>query len=145
MKNSSQSWIIILSILAVALSIALLLTYKNQRHSRVDKRLEREYQQAQQVATYLPPQEIVKPNPSPSAPVSQYAIQIMSLNDKAKAQEAANKFAAAGIPGYVVPTDLGDKGIKYRVLAGPFTSKDEAAAKLPEIKTKYKDAFILRI
>lgn len=146
-NNSSQTWIIALSVVAVALFITLMMTgkYKNQRQP--DQNLEIAYQQAKEAAAILPPKVIQEPIASVVMPTTQYqhAIQIISLSDQNRAQDVLNKLTAAGFTGYVAPADLGDKGIKYRVFAGPFYTKDEANTKLPEVKAIYKDAFILKI
>lgn len=146
-NNSSQSWIIALSVVAVALFITLMLTgkYKNQRQP--DQNLEIAYQQAKEASAYLPPKAVPEPIAIVEMPTQkyQYAIQIISLSDQAKAQDVLNKLTGAGFTGYVAPADLGDKGIKYRVFAGPFYTKDDANTKLPEVKAIYNDAFILKI
>ncbi|MCB9771898.1 MAG: SPOR domain-containing protein [Candidatus Omnitrophica bacterium] len=146
-KNSTQTWIIVLSILAITMAFALLMSKKNQ--SGPEKSLEFEYQQAKMAAqsspitTPLPTVETVIPTAVSSE--YQYVIQIISLSDQMKAEGVLTKLTSAGFTGYVAKTDLGQKGVTYRVFVGPFISKDDAATKLPDVKAIYKDAFILRI
>ena len=146
-NNSSQSWIIALSVVAVALFITLMMTGKYKTHRQPDQNLEIAYQQAKEAAANLPPKVAQEPAAAIVMPAKQYqhAIQIISLSDQARAQDVLNKLTGSGFTGYVAPADLGDKGIKYRVFAGPFYTKDDANSKLPDVKAIYKDAFILKI
>lgn len=146
-SNSTQTWIVVLSILAITMAVALLMSKKNQ--ARPERSLEFEYQQAKMAAQSLP---VVATLPTvetivPAAVSSeyQYVIQIISLSDQMKAEGVLAKLTSTGFTGYVAKTDLGQKGVTYRVFVGPFVSKDDAATKLPDVKAIYKDAFILRI
>ena len=72
-------------------------------------------------------------------------IQVMSSQDKARAEEALKKVQAAGFPSaYLASKDLAEKGTWYRIYVGSYASKAEADSALGKVKAVYPDAFVIR-
>jgi cell division septation protein DedD len=78
---------------------------------------------------------------SPAASEALYAVWVASYKKEAQANVEIRSLRKRGYSGRAVQTDLGDKGIWYRVYAGSYPSKAEAAAardvllQLPEYKS----------
>ncbi len=92
------------------------------------------------------PQAAVSAPVSTPAPVpasGSYSIQLLSSKDKAATERALEKAKAKGHSAYVTTKDLGDKGVWYRLNAGPYATKQAAEAALPSLKSDYKDSFIV--
>lgn len=69
-----------------------------------------------------------------------YAIQIASLTSENSARNLAESLIKKGTPSYTKPS-----GKYIVVLAGNFASREEAQAKLKELKKTYTDCFIKKI
>ncbi|MDY0261886.1 SPOR domain-containing protein [Syntrophotalea acetylenica] len=76
---------------------------------------------------------VTAPSPRPvtaSAPVTSsgggFIIQVASVQKQASAQDLSSRLAKSGYAAYVEKTDLGAKGIWYRVYVGPFASRSAA-------------------
>jgi len=63
-----------------------------------------------------------------------YRIQIASFRHQDDANPLQEKIKNAGFPAFVRPVDLGDKGMWFRVYAGPFVSKGVAENKRQQIE-----------
>ena len=88
-----------------------------------------------------PPGEPVSANPDAAAPAGSYLVQVASQRSEAAAQAAYRalqaKFPAVlgpRIP-FITRTDLGDKGVYYRVTIGPFDTSDAAGQVCGDLKT----------
>ncbi len=55
-----------------------------------------------------------------------YAVQVSSSPDRVDSEQLLQKYMDLGYQAYVMPADLGERGIWYRVLVGNFTTKEEA-------------------
>ena len=72
-------------------------------------------------------------------------IQVLSSQDKARAEEALKKVQASGFPAaYMASKDLAEKGTWYRIYVGSYASKAEADGALGKVKAVYPDAFVNR-
>ena len=154
-KNSAQTWVIVLAVISMTLTIAIFLTTKYKNKTVVDKTLEQQFINAEKmavnrepvdVATLTPiqsPKTVTKPNTS--IPTGEYAIQIVSLGDQTKAESLLKKITESGLTGYVANADLGEKGTRYRVYVGPYSNLSDAKTALTNIKAIYKDAFVMRV
>lgn len=78
-----------------------------------------------------------------ASPQGKYAIQVVSHNDKSKAESTLKKVADAGYSGYIATVDLGQKGVWHRVYVGPFATKEQANETLGKVKATYKDSFVI--
>lgn len=85
--------------------------------------------------------DVPKPASQESLPV--YTIQIGSFKKESQAEDALTKLKNSGHNPFIVPRDLGDKGVWYRVYAGKFSTKADATAYLPKLQAVYKDAFVI--
>jgi cell division septation protein DedD len=85
----------------------------------------------------------------PSQPITsnlsavRFTIQVLSSNNKDRAEEALKKAQAAGYPATLGTIDLKEKGIWNRLYIGQFQTKAEADEYLKKVKKDYPDGFIL--
>lgn len=77
-----------------------------------------------------PPSPTVKTAPAPAAPPStpagDFVVQVASYKSGEEAKKLATRLASYGLATFVEKADLGAKGVWYRVLAGPFASRENA-------------------
>ena len=73
-----------------------------------------------------------------------FTIQVYSFQDKNRAETALQTLKNSGYQAFLIMSDLGEKGIWYRVRVGSI--KDEAVARkmLDEIRKNYNSGFILK-
>lgn len=89
------------------------------------------------------------PTPSPTTVTSggvssaSLTIQVLSSNNKDRAEEALKKALAAGYPAQLVTKDLAEKGVWHRIYVGQFSTKAAAEESLLKVKKNYPDAFII--
>jgi cell division septation protein DedD len=72
-----------------------------------------------------------------------FTIQVYSFQDRNRAQTALQTLKNGGYPAFLIISDLGDKGVWYRVRVGGVN--DEAAARkmLNDIRKTYNSGFIV--
>jgi len=80
--------------------------------------------------------ESVSPTAKKVFDASAYRIQIASFRHEYDALPVQKKIKRAGFAAYVKAVDLGDKGIWFRVYAGPFVSKAVAERKSMRLETE---------
>ncbi|MBP6343226.1 MAG: SPOR domain-containing protein [Candidatus Omnitrophica bacterium] len=73
-----------------------------------------------------------------------YAIQLYSFKEQSRADAMAGKLKDGGVPAYVQMSDLGDKGVWYRVRTGSFPSSELAQAALAVIRKEHKDSIVVK-
>lgn len=73
-----------------------------------------------------------------------YAIQLYSFKEQSRADSIVKNLGSQGITAYVQMSDLGDKGVWYRVRTGSFDSPDKAQAILAEIRKEHKDSIVVK-
>jgi cell division septation protein DedD len=111
------------------------------------------HQQAQQTEAGTPSTPPKKADPVPpmaivTSPVDGreegFTIQVYSFQDKNRAATALQALKNNGYQAFLIMSDLGEKGIWYRVRVGGIA--DEAAARkmLDEIRKNYNSGFILK-
>jgi len=73
-----------------------------------------------------------------------FTIQVYSFQDKNRAETALQVLKNSGYQAFLIMSDLGEKGVWYRVRVGGIV--DEAAARkmLDEIRKNYNSGFILK-
>jgi len=73
-----------------------------------------------------------------------FTIQVYSFQDRNRAQTALQSLKNSGYQAFLIMSDLGEKGVWYRVRVGGIA--DEAAARkmLDEIRKNYNSGFILK-
>jgi len=91
--------------------------------------------------------EVVRAVPMPqnvgSIAGNTFTIQVASFHRQAKARSVVKTLKANNYSAYTVVKDLGAKGIWYRVWVGGFANKNDAAAKLKELRKKYSHSFVV--
>lgn len=71
------------------------------------------------------------------------AVQVFSFKDKARADAALKKLQDKGYPAYVMMSDLGPRGIFYRVRVGSFATEAEAQKSLEAVTRDFKSGIIV--
>ncbi len=79
---------------------------------------------------------------SPELPQKPFTIQVASFQDRAKAEIVVKELGKADFSPTISATDLGEKGVWYRVCVGNFDTEDQASEFLKTLKKDYKDSFI---
>ncbi len=72
-----------------------------------------------------------------------FAIQVFSFKDKVRADASLKLLKNKGYPAYMMMSDLGPRGIFYRVRVGSFTSEDEAKKNLESVHRDFKSGIIV--
>ena len=72
-----------------------------------------------------------------------FAVQVYSFKDKARADAALEKLKAKGFKAYIMVSDLGVRGVWYRVRVGSFGTEDEARAAREAITVNFKSGVIV--
>ena len=83
-------------------------------------------------------------NPQDVGSEAPYVIQAYSFQNKTRADATASVLKSQGYPAYVLMSDLGEKGIWYRVRVGEFKNQQEAQDTLEKLKKDEHDGFITR-
>ena len=73
-----------------------------------------------------------------------YAIQLYSFKEQSRADSMIKKLKEDGLSAYVQMSDLGDKGVWYRVRTGSFQNSEKAQAMLAEIRKEHKDSIVVK-
>ncbi|OGW97798.1 MAG: hypothetical protein A2Z81_03660 [Omnitrophica WOR_2 bacterium GWA2_45_18] len=72
-----------------------------------------------------------------------YTIQVLSVNERARADKALEDVRKKGYEPFIVSKDLGAKGTWYRINVGKFDTKPQAEEVLSQIKKDYAGSFII--
>jgi len=72
-----------------------------------------------------------------------FAIQVYSFKDKVRAEAALAKLKEKGYKSYVMESDLGARGVWYRVRVGSFSTDTEARTVLESILNEFKSGIIV--
>lgn len=71
------------------------------------------------------------------------AIQVFSFKDKMRADAALKQLKDKGYPAYVMMSDLGPRGVFYRVRVGSFATEGEAQKSLEAVTRDFKSGIIV--
>lgn len=126
------TWLIIL--LIAAGGVLFLLSFQNGKTARV---------QAQNIQKVdpVPPMGIVT---SPeNGHEAGFAIQVYSFQDKNRAYAALGALKNRGYEAFMIVSDLGEKGLWYRVRVGGIADEAAAQKMLGDIRRNYNSGFIL--
>ncbi len=92
----------------------------------------------------MKPKESVVMAPKQSVPKDSFAIQVYSFKDKVRADAALETLRQKGHENaYIMTSDLGVRGIFYRVRVGPFANEGEAQTVLEKINVDLKSGIIV--
>lgn len=110
-------------------------------------------QGAGSAASNVPSSRLKKVDPVPplaivTSPVAgqetAFTIQVYSFQDKTRAQRALQALKESGYQAFLIMSDLGEKGIWWRVRVGGITDEASARRMLEEIRKNYNSGFILK-
>lgn len=73
-----------------------------------------------------------------------YAVQVYSFQDKNRAQAALDVLKASGYAAFLIISDLGEKGLWYRVRVGGLSDEAKAVETLEAIRKNYNSGFIIK-
>jgi len=73
-----------------------------------------------------------------------FTIQVYSFQDKDRAQAALQALKSNGYQAFLIMSDLGEKGVWYRVRVGGIADEAAAHKMLDEIRKNYNSGFILK-
>jgi cell division septation protein DedD len=73
-----------------------------------------------------------------------FTIQVYSFQDKNRAATALQTLKNNGYQAFLIMSDLGEKGIWYRVRVGGIADEAEAHKMLDQIRKNYNSGFILK-
>jgi cell division septation protein DedD len=73
-----------------------------------------------------------------------FTIQVYSFREPQRAEKALANLKAAGYKAFQEVSDLGDKGLFYRVRIGGLANEAEAQTVLNDIRTNYQGGFIVK-
>ena len=83
----------------------------------------------------MPPKEVVSKDA--------FAVQVYSFKEKARAEAALRALKDKNYTAYIMVSDLGERGIWYRVRVGTFTSEADALKALESITKNFKSGIIV--
>ncbi len=73
-----------------------------------------------------------------------FTIQVYSFQDKNRAAAALQTLKSSGYQAFLIMSDLGEKGVWYRVRVGGIPDEASAHKMLDEIRKNYNSGFILK-
>jgi cell division septation protein DedD len=94
------------------------------------------------IAAQKPVSAVVTP-PHAIAPVPSFAVQVYSFKEKTRAETALKALKDKNYKAYIMVSDLGPRGIWYRVRVGSFPTEDEAHRVLESITKDFKSGIIV--
>ena len=84
------------------------------------------------------------PKKAESLPPAGFTIQVYSFQDKNRAEASLQVLKNNGYQAFLTVSDLGKKGVWYRVRVGGIANEATATKMLDEIRKKYNSGFILK-
>ena len=75
---------------------------------------------------------------------SPFVIQAYSFQNKTRAEAIVSILKSQGYPAYILMSDLGEKGVWYRVRVGEYKNPQQAQKILEQLKKDEHDGFITR-
>ena len=73
-----------------------------------------------------------------------YAVQLYSFKEKGRADAVVSALKTQGLPAYMQMSDLGVKGIWYRVRVGSYATGEEAKQMLAQISKEHQGGIIVK-
>jgi cell division septation protein DedD len=72
-----------------------------------------------------------------------FAVQVFSFKEKSRADVSLQQLKDKGYPAYVMMSDLGPRGVFYRVRVGSFATEQEAKQSLESVTRDFKSGIIV--
>ena len=148
MANSSNKsvWLIVVLVAAGAVIFALSFKQKSQPPQGVV--LQEIFNQQPATSDAAAPADPVKSPAIVTDPTdgheAGFAVQVYSFQDKNRAEKALVNLKAAGYKAFMVVSDLGEKGIWYRIRVGGLADEKAAEDMLQDIRKNFKSGFIIK-
>ena len=145
MTNQSKTTWLIIFLIAAGVVIFLLSLQSGKPHNEGGVVLRDIFHQQSgktQKADPVPPMGIVT---SPEGGhEAGFAIQVYSFQDRNRAKAALSSLRNSGYQAFMVISDLGEKGVWYRVRIGGVADEAAAHKMLADIRRDYNSGFILK-
>jgi len=148
MAVKNETWIILVIVLISGVLIALSFT-KNKPQgpsagiSRTDAiKPDHTAADMQEIAAVRPSEAMVE-EPKTTVVRAAFAVQVFSFKDKVRADAALRQLKDKGYPAYVMMSDLGPRGVFYRVRVGSFATEGEAEKSLEAVAKDFKSGIIV--
>ena len=153
MAAKNETWLIVVIVLIAGVLIALSLT-KNKSGEQPPAPLaamaptvnmikqDHEAADMPTIAAVKPVSAVVE-MPKPVAAKEGFAVQVFSFKDKNRADAALKMLKEKGYPAYVMMSDLGARGVFYRVRVGSFATEEEARKNLEAVIRDFKSGIIV--
>ena len=150
MAAKNETWLILVIIVIAGVLIALSFTKnKSQEPARPSVVVQAHEIKADHSVADMQKIAAVKAEPAmveqPKTTVVKagFAIQVFSFKDKVRADAALKKLKDKGYPAYVMMSDLGPRGVFYRVRVGSFATEVEAQKSLESVTKDFKSGIIV--
>ena len=73
-----------------------------------------------------------------------FSVQVYSFQDRSRAEKALADLKSVNYMAFMEVSDLGEKGMFYRVRIGPLADESQAKAILEEVRKNYKSGIIIK-
>jgi cell division septation protein DedD len=153
MAAKNETWLIVVIVLIAGVLIALSLT-KNKSNDQAAapvtvtatavNAIKQDHNAAdmEKIAATKPVSAVVEV-PQPVITKEAFAVQVFSFKDKARADAALKMIKEKGYPGYIMMSDLGARGVFYRVRVGSFATEEQARKNLEAVTRDFKSGIIV--
>jgi cell division septation protein DedD len=151
MAAKNESWIIIAIVIIAGVLIALSFTKnKSQEPSSAASvaqvapiKPDHTAADMQEIAAVKTTGAAMVEAPKTTIVKSGFAIQVFSFKDKMRADASLKLLKDKGYPAYVMMSDLGPRGVFYRVRVGSFVTEGEAEKSLLSVTKDFKSGIIV--
>ena len=150
MAGKNGTWIILVIVVISGVLIALSLT-KNRAEDPSSAAMSQagvikpDHTEAdmQEIAAMKPSSAAMVEEPKTSLSRAAFAVQVFSFKDKLRADASLKQLKDKGYPAYVMMSDLGPRGVFYRVRVGSFATEGEAEKILESVAKDFKSGIIV--
>ena len=149
MAVKNETWIILVIVAISGVLIALSLT-KNKSQEQVPAAMsqanaikpDHTAADMQKIAATKSSAAMVEA-PKTTVVKAAFAVQVFSFKDKVRADAALKQLKDKGYPAYIMMSDLGPRGVFYRVRVGSFVTEGEAEKSLEAVAKDFKSGIIV--
>jgi DedD protein len=152
MAAKNETWLIVVIVLIAGVLIALSFTKDKAKVPAASStaavavqgtiKPDHTPEDMQKIAEVKPEAAMVE-QPKTTIATPAFAIQVFSFKDKMRADAALKQLKDKGYPAYIMMSDLGPRGIFYRVRIGSFATDEEARKSLEGVTRDFKSGIIV--
>jgi cell division septation protein DedD len=147
MAVKNETWIIVVIVVISGVLIALSLTKnKSQEQAAVTEasaiKPDHTVADMQKISATKSTAAMVEA-PKTTLVKTAFAVQVFSFKDKVRADAALKQLKDKGYPAHVMMSDLGPRGVFYRVRVGSFATEGEAEKSLEAVAKDFKSGIIV--